>query len=171
MTQIGTDIIDRIRAREVLLGDRFKPREKDIPTPQLLLDAGFPQDSLRLVGLPADKALGIKEAALQEKTGVLYSALCVCACLRWRADNEPIFAPADVQALIGQDVSLLNDLAAVVHEFLGVRAKAVTDAKNDSGVQTEGADGPKSDGGGESPSASDSLPPESVSEPSSTATS
>lgn len=171
MTQVGTDTIDRIRAREILLGDRFKPKRKDIDTPPLLLEAGIPPESLRVVGFPADEAMNIKRASKEDETGTLYTALCVCAALRWRVDDQPVLNMADVQALISQDIDLLNTLAAVILPILGVTKGAVQEAKNGSGVQTGAAAGPNGAGGGESPSNSDTAPQSDASDPSNTATS
>lgn len=171
MTQVGTDIVDRIRAREILLGDRFAPRRKDIDTPKMLLEAGFPPESLRLVGFPADKSMEIKAASQKDENGTLFTALCICGALRWRADDEPVLTMTDVQALIGQDVGLLNTLARVVLPFLGLNKEATDDAKNGSEVQKVGAAGPQNGGGSESQTTGDSTPSENASSESNGATS
>lgn len=172
MTQFGTETIDRIRAREILLGNRFAPRKKDIDTPPLLLlEGGFPPDVLRLVSVSADEGMKIKHASKDEPTGTLYSALCVVQTLRWRSDDEPVFAVTDVPTLCKQDIGLLNTLAAIVHPFLlGRSAQAVADAKNGSAAASK-ADGQKNDGGTASPDTSDLQPHEPVNEQSTTPTS
>ena len=159
--------IDRLKARAILIGTQFKPKEKDIETPQLLLDAGIPADSLRLIGLPAKKAIELRSTAKGDEA--LSSALLVCACLRWRdPSTNPPYAPilnmADAPALCEQDVDLLNVLGPIVADFIGLnRQKEVDDAKNDSEATQ------KNSGGSESPVTLDTTPQELAREPSNTA--
>ncbi|HEV2583783.1 MAG TPA: hypothetical protein VGT44_23205 [Ktedonobacteraceae bacterium] len=164
------EIVDRLSARQFLLGDDFRPREENIPTPQLLLDKGFPAESLRLVGFPADKAKQLSDTSNGNQ--VLYVALCTCACLCWRADGQPVFNMADAPMLACErDYGLLNALAVPVKPFLGIGPAAVDNAKNDSEVQTKGAAGPKNVGGTASPNDSNFPPSEPASEPSNEQTS
>lgn len=165
-----SEIVDRIQAREILLGVQFQPKREDIDTPQILLDAGFPANSLRLVGFPATEAMQVRAAAKGDDT--TYAGLCVCHCLYWRADDQPVLNMTDIQVLISQDIELLNTLAAIVFPFLGIGQSATGKAVTNEAVETAKNDSEatqKSDGGTGSPTISDFTLPEPASEPSSTA--
>jgi hypothetical protein len=166
--QIVDQIIDRMGARNLLLGVRFQPKREDIATPQILLDAGFPEGSLRLVSFSAATARDLSKAA--DGDNIILGAFYMAQTMYWRADDQPVLSMTDVPTLVAQDFSLITKVSTVINKFLGFEDKAAEAAKNASSVQKAAA-GPKTDGGGESPSSSDSTPQESVSDPSSTPTS
>lgn len=172
--------MDQSELRGLLLGPQFNPKVEDIATPPMLLAQGVPEGILRLVSMSAAERSAVY-GSFSKDASVFNSALLVTACLRMRDSGgddgrgTPVFSAVDAQALVGQDASLIDALAAdIVKPFLGVGGaqELVDAAKNDSGATQQSQDtAPSSTGGSASPTASDAIPSENASPASATVTS
>lgn len=139
----------REKGRALLLGPEFKPKTREIDTPDFMLERGFPPESLILVGFVPRQGVSIRNAANGDET--TFSGLCVIHALRWRdAERHPVLSGSDLAMLAdGQDLELLNTLGGIVMDFLGVN-KTVTDVKNSSAATQSAASGSESHTSGDS---------------------
>lgn len=138
-------LIDRLTLKQAFLTG-FRPKEKDIDTPYLVLPDGTTLDGkLKLHGITGKESLEIRQACMVNGTidDAKLSGKLACKCLYLRAvdgltgetisdGNTPFLDPTDEMAFLDLGLDTFNELGGTILRFVGMAKESQEEAKKNS---------------------------------------